>query len=49
MFKVGLLVSKGGTLQWKQMKDDERPVDALSTFTNSNMMVYSVHQRELSI
>lgn len=49
MFKVGLLLCKGGMLQWKQLKDGEKPVDGASTYTGSKAMVHSVQQRDLSM
>lgn len=48
MFKVGMLISNGGRLQWKQLKDEEKPADGYSTYTGSKAMVHSVHKRDLS-
>ena len=49
MFKVGLLLSKGGVLQWKQLRDDEKLMDGASTYTGSKAMVHSVHKKDLSM
>lgn len=45
--KVGLLMTRGGVLQWKQLRDDEAAADGRSQATNS--MVYSVAKRDLSV
>ena len=58
MFKIGRLMSKGGTISWRGFRDDEHRAGGLlqsadagsvATSTFSNIMVNSIRKKDLSV